>query len=197
MNKNKHAFETYANELAKIGKKNNAEFWLAVSEMGHELCKDSALFFSEIEAEALQEKTSLEKKPIKAPFVSSFENMNDGGKDSLHKAPDNLLDFDFISDSDSVVDKRSINDSIDFNQSPNTIKTEDSNESLKNAGSMAEDIKENIEFESLDFNDESSTTKINDYQENDSGVINLSDKNLPSIEEVSVKSFDFDRDFWQ
>ena len=45
-NENKHAFEAYANELAKAGKKDDVEFWAKVTEMGSEICQDSTLFSS-------------------------------------------------------------------------------------------------------------------------------------------------------
>ncbi|WP_262966623.1 type IV pilus assembly protein FimV [Methylobacter psychrophilus] len=178
LNKNTYAFETYANELAKTGKNNDAKFWSAVSEMGLEICKDSALFFSGIDNEAQQEKSILEKKLIKEPYLSSFEKIdNDKNKDSL-EAADNLLDFDFISDSEGVVNEQT------------------NNESLKNPESMAVDIKENTELELFDFTVESvSTNKVNDSGKNDTTVIKKSDKNLPSTEEESDNSLDFYRDF--
>lgn len=46
-NENKQAFETYAGELAAVGKKDDPEFWAKVIEMGSEICPDSALFASE------------------------------------------------------------------------------------------------------------------------------------------------------
>jgi FimV-like protein len=41
---NKDAFEQYANELARAGKRSNSDFWEKVMEMGGEICPDSALF---------------------------------------------------------------------------------------------------------------------------------------------------------
>ena len=41
---NKSAFESYANELAVAGKKDDVVFWGKVTEMGRELCQDSPLF---------------------------------------------------------------------------------------------------------------------------------------------------------
>jgi pilus assembly protein FimV len=49
LNKNKHAFETYAYELANAGKKSDVEFWGKVDEMRHLIGKDSALSFSKIQ----------------------------------------------------------------------------------------------------------------------------------------------------
>jgi len=83
LNKNKYAFETYANELAKAGKINDVEFWAKVIEMGSEICKDSILFFSKTDEFSHKEKTILENKSIhlagfdnieKKPAFSSFGN---------------------------------------------------------------------------------------------------------------------------
>ena len=44
-NENKQAFETYANELAKAGKKDDVEFWVKVSEMGSQICQRFRIVF--------------------------------------------------------------------------------------------------------------------------------------------------------
>ena len=41
---NKEAFEEYALELAKVGKRKDQDFWEKVMEMGSEICPDSAIF---------------------------------------------------------------------------------------------------------------------------------------------------------
>ena len=40
----KDAYETYATQLANTGRKNDAEFWITVNQMGLELCPESPLF---------------------------------------------------------------------------------------------------------------------------------------------------------
>ena len=62
---NKQAFETYANELAKAGKKDDVEFWAKVTEMGSEICQDSTLFSSEVDGFSPKENTIFEKKTCK------------------------------------------------------------------------------------------------------------------------------------
>ena len=61
---NKHAFETYTNELAKAGKKDDAEFWAKVTEMGSKICQDSILFSSKEVGFSSKENTIFEKKTV-------------------------------------------------------------------------------------------------------------------------------------
>ena len=61
-NENKHAFEIYANELAKAGKKDDVEFWTKVTEMGSKICQDSTLFSSKEIGFSSKENTIFEKK---------------------------------------------------------------------------------------------------------------------------------------
>lgn len=49
-NENKQAFESYADELAAAGKRDEPDFWAKVIEMGSEICPDSALFSSQVAA---------------------------------------------------------------------------------------------------------------------------------------------------
>ena len=62
-NANNHAFESYANELAKAGKKDDVEFWAKVSEMGSQICQDSTLFSSEVK-DFLRKKIQFLKKRL-------------------------------------------------------------------------------------------------------------------------------------
>ena len=64
-NANNHAFESYANELAKAGKKDDVEFWAKVSEMGSQICQDSTLFSSEVKGFPSKENSIFEKTTAK------------------------------------------------------------------------------------------------------------------------------------
>jgi len=73
-NKDKQAFETYANELAKAGKNDDLEFWEKVTEMGHEICTDSLMFSSEEEGFIPELDTSFEKLPVKSNEFEDSKN---------------------------------------------------------------------------------------------------------------------------
>ncbi|MDD5632982.1 MAG: hypothetical protein PHI13_13275 [Methylococcales bacterium] len=77
-NKDNQAFETYANELAEAGKKDDLEFWEKVTEMGREICKDSKMFSSEEDGFSQEENTIFETLPVKS---NDFEDAKNEGID--------------------------------------------------------------------------------------------------------------------
>ena len=161
LSKNKDAFETYADELAQAGKKDDLEFWSKVSQMGREIAKDSTLFFSEADVFSPKETLSPEKKTdklvefdtIKKDQVadskpSSFgESLTHEGIKASPQTTDSLLDFDLASTEDNAVNEQKNNGSIDFYLSPPLPKIETSSDAL---GDIAFKMPE-LEFEALDF----------------------------------------------
>ena len=163
LSKNKDAFETYADELAQAGKKDDLEFWSKVSQMGREIAKDSTLFFSEADVFSPKETLSTEKKtrklaefdtikkdPVADSKPSSFEGSLT--KEVIKESPkttDSLLDFDWVSTED--------NGSIDFDLSFPPLKIETSSDALENVAFKAPDIEIKNQFEALEF--ESNETK--------------------------------------
>ncbi len=119
LNKNKYAFEAYAKELAKIGKKNDTQFWSVVSQMGLELCKDSALFFSK-EEKAQQEKATNNSinyylNPIKIKLEKSSEpiqNSESMAADSKENTEFELFDFNDESSTTEIKDSGENNTGI-------------------------------------------------------------------------------------
>ena len=73
-NANNHAFESYANELAKAGKKDDVEFWAKVSEMGSQICQDSTLFSSEVKGFPSKENSIFEKKTASLVDLDDIKN---------------------------------------------------------------------------------------------------------------------------
>jgi pilus assembly protein FimV len=167
LSKNKDAFEIYADELAQAGKKDDLEFWSKVSQMGREIAKDSALFFSEVDAFSPKETLSLEKKtrklaefdtikkdPVADSKLSSFgESLTQTVIKESPQTSDSLLDFDLDSTEDNAVNEQKNNGSIDFYLSPPLPKIETSSDAL---GDVIFNMPE-LEFESLEF--ESNETK--------------------------------------
>jgi pilus assembly protein FimV len=213
LNKNKYAFETYANELAKEGKINDVEFWAKVLEMGSEICKDSKLFFSKTDEFLHKEKTILEKESVhlagfdnieknepidileKKPAFSSFgKSVNNEGIKEIPQVIDNLLDFDFTSDKDEIIDEQKNNKSIDFDLSTFTTKNEESSEALKSIVPKIPDVNPNNEFESFDFNFESSKTEVKDVDRINSRIAEESDGNAQSTEDLTSLDSSFGND---
>jgi pilus assembly protein FimV len=170
LDKNKHAFETYANELAKAGKKDDVEFWAKVYEMGSEVCKDSILFTSQAEGFSQEENAIFEKETVKTVefddieknevtdipennfSLSSFgESFNNEAVKEIPQSTVKLLYFDEISDEDEVIGEQQNNQSIDFDLSTIVTKIEKSSKTLENIASNRSDIEVNHEFESFDF----------------------------------------------
>jgi len=169
-NANNHAFESYANELAKAGKKDDVEFWAKVSEMGSQICQDSTLFSSEVKGFPSKENTIFEKTTASIVDLDDIKNNeltdikehnfslssfgetfnNEAVKEVLQPA-DILLDYDSISYENEFIDEQQNNQSIDYDLSTIAPNTEESSKTLGIIVSKAQDVKVNDEFESFDF----------------------------------------------
>ena len=136
------AFEAYANELAKAGKKDDVAFWGKVTEMGREICQDSTLFSSDADGltknntpfkndVANSVKSDLIKKENetdinKSASGSSYftESVITEGSEKIPPTIDSLLNDDLTFFEDNLVDEPRNNDSIDFDLSPLTTANE-------------------------------------------------------------------------
>lgn len=163
-NENKQAFETYAGELAAVGKKDEPDFWAKVIEMGSEICPDSALFASE---SALNESAAIEKNnhidlakthevdDAKADDIGKMDfdmfAFETGSDQDASDFKDTVMDFDltaFDASSDQEVDESEDarnNDGLDFDLKP-----------LSHDSSKAESVTgtngtPELEIESFDF----------------------------------------------
>jgi len=197
-NGNKSAFETFANELAKAGKKDHVEFWVKVAEMGSEICQDSTLFSSEVDGLSPKEDTIFEKKTVNLfesgdceknkvtdskeynfSLFSNGELFNNEAVKELPQTTDILLDFDLISFEDEVIDEQQNNNSIDFDLSTLATKTDALNETLESVVSKARDVEVNDEFESFDFDFGLNELDVKGIDEIDSKVVIESVDNYP------------------
>ena len=198
-NDNKHAFETYANELAKAGKKDDVEFWAKVTEMGSEICQDSILFSSEVYGFSPKGNTIIEKKtanPVETDDVENKENnfslssfgesFNNEVVKVIPQTMDSLLDFDLISFEDEVIDEQKNSQSIDFDLSKIASKTEESNETLESIFSKARNVED--EFESFDFDYGSNKTELKGIDESDTSVVKESDENYQPTDNLTDQS---------
>ena len=176
LSKNKNAFETYANELAKAGKNDNIEFWSKVSEMGREISKDSTLFFSEVDAFSPKETISVEKMPEKLVEFDTIKKdpvadskppsfgeslTNEVIKESL-QTTDSLLDFDLVPTEDNAINELQNNGSLDFDLSTSAPNIEISSDAL---GDIVFKTSE-LEFEALEFESNETKTLKTDEIEN-------------------------------
>jgi pilus assembly protein FimV len=179
---NRHAFETYANELAKAGKKDDAEFWTKVTEMGSKICQDSTLFSSKEIGFSSRENTIFEKKTanlfesrnvekVEKNEVTDIKENNLGlssfGKSSNNEAikemsqtPDSSLDFDLNFFEDKVIDELQNIESNDFDLSIMATKSGKLSETIESVASTTLDIKVKDEFDSFDFDFGSIETEV-------------------------------------
>jgi pilus assembly protein FimV len=208
-NENKQAFETYANELAKAGKKDDVEFWAKVSEMGSQICQNSTLFSFEEEEFSPKENSIFEKKFVNLVetddikkndltdieenhfSLSSFGELfkNEVVKETP-QATDSLLDYEPISFEDEIIHEQQINESIDFDLSKIATKTEESSETPGSVVSKMRDVKVNDEFESFDFDFEfgSNETEAKGIDEIDTNVNKDSVENFQLTDSLTDKS---------
>ncbi len=149
-NESKADFEAYATELAKSGKRNEADFWEKVAEMGREICPASPLFSSGDDLFAMTEDETIENTGESItgdnapniesviPGVVSFVKAdgNDFGKEAT-ESKRNELDFDLTSSDkikgEVIVEARQNNEDIDFDLSSFSMDTKESNEAEKDA----------------------------------------------------------------
>jgi pilus assembly protein FimV len=214
-NENKHAFETYANELAKAGKKDDVEFWAKVTEMGSGICQDSTLFSSEQgefspkdntifenTAANLDESDDVDKKEVtditdikeNSFNLSSFgKSFNNEAIKEISQLTDNLLDFDLNSYEDEATDEPQNNESIDFDLSTIATKVE-SNEALENLISKTRDAEVNDEFVSFEFDFGSNETEVKGIDENETSFSKDSSENHRLNDNSSDLNISFSND---
>lgn len=180
-NKNEHAFEGYANEIAKAGKKDDVEFWSKVTKMGCEICQNSKLFSSETDNLSSKESTILEKmngnlvetyeiekneltdfKRSNLSLSSIVELFDNNNLTDIPQISDRMLNFDLISIEDEVTDKQQNNEGIDFDLNVLSTKTEELRETLESLVSETLDDRDNDEFELFDFDFDVNETGINE-----------------------------------
>jgi pilus assembly protein FimV len=189
-NENKQAFETYANELAEAGKKDDVEFWAKVTEMGSDICQDSTLFSSEASVFSPKEDIIVEKKTANLVesddveknevtdikennfSLSSFgESFNNEAIKEIPQTKDSLLNYDLTSFEDDIDDEQN-NESIDFDLSTSaTDDTVESNETDDTVASKTQEIRDNGEFELFAFDFGSTDTEIKESDESDLTVV--------------------------
>jgi len=173
LSKNKYAFETCANELAKAGKKDDLEFWSKVSEIGREIAKDSTLFFSEVDAfspketisagkktEELVEFDTIKKDQIAASKPPSFgESLTNEVIKKSPQTTDSLLDFDLVPGEDNAINEQKNNGSIDFDLSTPAPKIETSSDASGDVVFKTPKLAIKNKFEALELEFESNETK--------------------------------------
>jgi len=171
-NANNHAFESYANELAKAGKKDDVEFWAKVSKMGSQICQDSTLFSSDIKESNFS--------------LSSFgETLNNEAVKEIPQPADILLDYDSISYENEFIDDQQNNESIDYDLSTIAPNTEESSKTQRIVISKAQDVKVNDEFESFDFYFDKPISGLNGEDFGQQGGIEVFD--LTNTDELEIK----------
>jgi len=203
-NANNHAFESYAHELAKAGKKDDVEFWAKVSEMGSQICQDSTLFSSEVKGFPSKENSIFEKTTASIVDLDDIKNNeltdikehnfslssfgetfnNEAVKDVLQPA-DILLDYDSISYENEFTDEQQNNQSIDYDLSTIAPNTEESSKTLGIIVSKTQDVKVNDEFESFDFYFDKPISGLNGEDLGQQGGIEVFD--LTDMDESETK----------
>jgi pilus assembly protein FimV len=170
LNKDKHAFETYAIELAKAGKNNDIEFWAKVTEMGNEISNDSSLFSNRVEVSPSEENIFFDKKTVSLVELQGIEKNDEGDTrennsslpsfgnsfdyEEVKKSPhriDNALNSNFLSLEDEVTNEPQNNESIDFDLSMDVTKAEESVEILDALVTKKQNIGVNDVFDSFNF----------------------------------------------
>ncbi|MGR9051595.1 MAG: FimV/HubP family polar landmark protein [Gammaproteobacteria bacterium] len=206
-NENKEGFEQYSRELAQTGKRNDAAFWEKVTEMGVEICPDSALFSGGSEADG-QEQDLESKDSVKweedDTDLPSFEEP-DSDEDTSAKSEiegqekdDNSIDF--ILDlagtepesEEGEKEERSI-DNIDFNLVPETEEEQETEPEKQ--------LKDDIESLDFDFSMPETETpsvekdKQDDAVELDDFTLSLEEAETSSDEDRALKDAEADFDF--
>ncbi|WP_432745008.1 FimV/HubP family polar landmark protein [Methylobacter sp. G7] len=145
-NESKADFEAYAAELAKNGKRNEAEFWEKAAEMGREICPDSPLFSSgddlfamvedevvESTGESITADNALNMESVMTGVVSFIKSGDDAFVKEATELKNDALDFDLTSSDDVIAGTQRNNEDIDFDLSSFSMDTNTSNEAEKDA----------------------------------------------------------------
>lgn len=206
-NENAEAFEAYAHELAEAGKRNDVEFWAKVTEMGGELCQDSALFSNgmdkvapkSIQLSKSDAMDSVESNLLKKEAVSGINESDLNPSSSFEESFNNeaLEEISRTTNDDPVsfandVDDEKNNQAIDFDLNLFTEETTGLDESF-NVETQA--VKEDIVFESFDFDFSSTEPEIKESDE-DALIIMGDDESDYSTDKSSGSSYNFANDFF-
>jgi pilus assembly protein FimV len=196
-NENQAAFEAYANELARAGKRNEAEFWEKAAEMGREICPDSPLFSSGNDLFPVADNSPDENSDEGVVAVDAGFNKDAGAasfsgavSDGFDKEPaDKVFDVDVTSleaKDDYFVDQPRNNEDIDFDLGPFAMDAGDADKGvIASSMKVAGDSKVPVPVESVDFDLSSFSMDTAEADEAEKGVIASS---------TQVESIDFDLD---
>jgi pilus assembly protein FimV len=185
-NENKEAFEVYANELAAAGKKEEAEFWAKVTEMGYEICPGSTLFSSGDDLFAENNHAAVGNviagnasgaEEISFEAASFDESSSDDFAKETAAVKDSVLDFDLTSfevEDDSFIDEQRNNEDIDFDLSSFSTDTKDAdkiNKGITPLKTQVVDNKKEQELESYEFDFDSNKAKAKEIGEFDLSAV--------------------------
>ena len=170
-NKNAHAFEIYASEIAKEGKKDNVEFWKKVSRMGNDICREAKLFSLGLEEFCAKENTNIESKNILINQSYDLENI---------KFTDKKINNMSASSFDDAIN----NDAgIDFGL--NSFLAKDSSESKDAFEFPDQDPDDSTEFASFDIDFDTTIIEENGIDVIDRVIIKESDNNYEPTENLT------------
>jgi len=201
-NENKAGFETYAQELAQAGKKDQLDFWSKVAEMGSELCPDSALFSSgehghvsedesaDIFSAAGQSGDKDEGTRDEMTFAAFGADLNEDFDKEVSDQQSKEMEFDLssfeVEDDLRDADEQRNNDAIDFDLSSFES---DSTESEDIVRADAEETQD--DFESFNFDLPSTKQKDSKLSDElDLSEIENADEGFETIDFKDDSSFD-------
>lgn len=208
-NENKEAFEAYANELAEAGKKEEAEFWAKVTEMGHEICPDSTLFsagddpFAETNHAAVGNVIAGKAsgaEEISFEAASFGESSSDDFAKETTEVKDSVLDFGLTSfevEDDSFIDEQRNNEDIDFDLSSFSTDTKDAdkiNKGITPLETQVVDNKKEQKLESYEFNFDSNKAKAKEIGEFDLSAVKDAGESHQDIDFSTGKPLDLNND---
>lgn len=208
-NENKEAFEAYANELAEAGKKEEAEFWAKVTEMGREICPESTLFssgdalFAETDHVAVGNVIAgsvSDAEEIDFKAASFAESLSDDFTEETTEAKDSALDFDLTSfevEDDSFIDEQRNNEDIDFDLSSFSTVTKDADETDKGVTPLDTPMvgnKEEQELESYEIDFDSNKAEAKEIGEFDLSAVKDAGESHQDVDFSTDKSLDLNSD---
>ncbi|MDD1615385.1 MAG: hypothetical protein LUQ28_02490 [Methylococcaceae bacterium] len=185
---NKEAFEAYAGELARAGKKSDTDFWEKVMEMSSEICPDLPLFSSETNgSETISSPASTLSK--EEPDSShAFESHTAATQPA--DSTDDFESFDFDDNVTATTQKEEVSlvkDLSGFDDFGNDVITDKQrdNKSDKIVSSPESDESNQVkdDFESFDFND---------FAMDKPDVAAVATDSQPVESKDDFESFDFD-----
>jgi len=194
-NENQAAFEAYANELAKAGKRNEVEFWEKAAEMGREICPDSPLFASGNDLFAVDDNSpdGDSDEGVVAAADAGTVSFGASGSDDFDKEmaePENdapAVDTTSEAESDFFVDTQRKNEDIDFDSGSFAMEVEEAAKGVIDT-SVQEATSSDAQLESIDF-DLSSFSMESD--EADQAATAFSAQEATSSD-AQLESIDFD-----